>query len=181
MPAEDLDVFTSEQEVAERQASSWLRVLLVLIGAGVLAAVVVIILSAVLTADQPTATYSGGKTEVCGGESSCTDLTLEQIRQLVALELPEGTEVITSRYDTTAESIVIEARIALPEGAANPFDGSAYFEVDPSKVTVVFPAGIEPTGYYAATGELGALNAEALLGTGADGRQVVAVQLVRTL
>ena len=181
MPAEDLDVFTAEQDVAERPASSWLRVLLVLIGAGVLAAVVVVVLSAVLTADQPTATYSGGESEVCGGESSCTDLTLDQIQELVALKLPEGSEIITSRYDKTAESITIEARVTLPEGAANPFDDSAYFEVDPSKVTVVFPAGIEPIGYYAATGELGALNAEALLGTNAAGRQVVAVQLVRTL
>jgi len=183
MASDDLDVLTVEQDVDGSAATGpgWLRVLLTLIGAGVLAAIVIVIISAVLTADQPTATYGPALDEVCGGEASCSDLSLAQVNQLVALELPEGTEIITSRYEEGAESILVEARVALPEGAANPYDGSPYFEVDESKATVVFPAGINIETYYAATGELGALNAEGILGTDGDGRSIVAVHLVRTL
>ena len=183
MPEQDLDVFTEEQDVAQSSTagSGWLRVLLALIGAGVLAAVVVVIVSALLTADQPSATYAPSNDDdvVCGGEASCTDLTLTQIEQLVALDLPDGTQIVTSRYEQTADAILVEARAALPDGSANPFEGSAYFEVDESKVTV--PAGIEPIGTYGATGEQGALNADGILGTDSDGRTIVTVQLTRAL
>ena len=181
MPEQDLDVFTEEKDVAERTEHSWPRVLLALVGAGILAAVVVVIVSALLTADQQTATYTPNNNDgvVCGGEMSCTDLSVEQVEQLVALELPEDTEIITSSYEETDELIVVEARVALPAGAENPFEDSPYFDVE--SVDTVFPAGIVPVAFYAATGEMGALNADGLYGTGNDGRSIVAVVLRREL
>ena len=181
MPISDLDVFTDEQDVeTPTSGPGWLRVVLVLIGAGLLFGIVVVIIAAVVSAGQPTATPAGsGGTAVCDGETSCSNLSLQRIEELTALDLPEGTEVIASKYEETEDAIVVEARVTLPDGAQNPFDDSAYFEVE--SVGTSFPAGIIPIAYYAATGELGALNADAVLGTGDDGSEVVAVYLRRDL
>lgn len=181
MAAEDLDVFAAEVEVEDASSSGpgWLPVLLALLGVGVLLALVVIIIAALLSADNPESTTSPNDGPICGGATSCTDLTVEQIDQLVALELPEGTEVVTSRYEQTEAAIVVEARVVLPVGAANPFEGTAYFEVD--QLDTTFPAGIVPIALYAATGELGALNADAVYGTGTNGETIVAIALRRDL
>lgn len=168
---DDFALFDDEHDV-EVRTPSIARVLLTLLGAGVLAAIVISVLATLLTANQPSAE------RLCDGQASCTGLSVEQVNGLTALELPLDSEVMASRYDANDDRILIEATVRLPVGSENPFAGGAYFEVDETELTI--PRGLTPFGFYAATGELGALQADAALVD--DGfTEVALVRVVRTL
>ena len=166
-----LELFDDARDV-EVRTPSLARVLLTLAGAGVLAAIVVIIIASVVTADRPSADT------LCGGESSCSDLTVTQVGALTALAIPSDAEVVSSRYESSEQQVLVEATVRLTAGSPNPFDGSSYFVVDASPLDL--PPGSEPFGYYAATGELGALQADGALVTD-DGSDLVIVRVLRTL
>lgn len=168
---DDFTVFDQSSDV-EVRTPTLARVLLTLAGAGVLVAIVVIVLATLATAGRPAAAT------LCNGQSACTDLTVDQVAGLTALELPAESEVIESRYESSLERILVEATVRLPFGSPNPFDDSTYFVVDETPLQL--PADTEPYGYYGATGEGGALVADAALID--DGQyEYVVVRVVRTL
>lgn len=170
-PDDDFAVFDDSRDVDVR-SPSLARVLLTLAGAGVLVAVVVVILATLATSGRPEADV------LCGGAPLCTDLTVGQVAELSALTLPADAEVVESRYESSAAQILVEATVRLPLGSPNPFDGSAYFVVDESPLDL--PADTELFGFYAATGEMGALEADgALVDDGAD--ELVVVRVLRSL
>jgi hypothetical protein len=168
---DDLTLFDQSSDV-EVRTPTLARVLLTLAGAGVLVAIVVIVLATLATAGRP------APATLCNGLSACSDLTVDQISDLTALALPADAEVLESRYESTLDRILVEATVKLPMGSANPFDESTYFVVDSTPLEL--PSGTEPYGYYGATGEAGAL-----VGDGAlvdDGQfEFVVVRVVRTL
>lgn len=170
MEDDDLDLFADESDVESRTPSLG-RVLLTLVGAGVLVAIVVVVLATLATAGRPEAET------LCGGAPSCTDLSVAHVSQLTALDLPDNATVVESRYESSAEQILVEATVELPADAVNPFDDSSYFVVDSTPLEL--PAGSDPFGYYAATGELGALTADgALVETNTGQTVVVRVQRI---
>ncbi|GMA30462.1 hypothetical protein [Litorihabitans aurantiacus] len=70
------------------------------------------------------ATACGGgpdetETDATCERDGCTDLPLEQIEDISGLDLPEGTEVVDSRY-TSFQDWHLEATLGLPEGAEDP-------------------------------------------------------------
>jgi hypothetical protein len=171
MDSDDLDLFDDESEVVETRMGLG-RVLGAHAGAGVLDAIVAIVLATLATAGRPQAET------LCGGAPSCTDLSVSQVAQLTGLALPEGSTVVESRYESDAEQILVEATVELPFGAANPFDGGSYFVVDSTPLEL--PAGSDPYGYYAATGEMGALVGDGAL-VETTTKQIVVVRVQRTL
>ena len=168
---DDLTLFDQSTDV-EVRTPTLARVLLTLAGAGVLVAIVVIVLATFATAGRP------APATLCNGLSACSDLTVDQVSDLTALVLPADSTVLQSRYESTLDRILVEATVKLPIGSANPFDQSTYFVVDSTPLDL--PPGTEPYGYYGATGERGAL-----VGDGAlvdDGQyEFVVVRVVRTL
>ena len=171
MDQDRIELFDDEADV-EVRTPSLSRVLLTLAGAGVLVAVVVILLANLVTFDRP------APDTLCDGAASCNDLSVEEVNDLAGIELPLDSEVISSSYESTADQIVVEATVRMPIGSANPFDGGAYFPVDDSSLTV--PNGLSVFEYYAAVGEMGALEADAALAD--DGlAEIVVVRVVRTL
>ena len=171
MDPDELDLFDNESEVGETRTGLG-RVLLTLAGAGVLLAIVVIVLATVATAGRPEADV------LCGGAPSCTGLSAAQVAELSSLDLPADATVVESRYESDADRILVEATVELPFGAANPFDGSSYFVVDSTPLEL--PTGADPYGYYAATGEMGALTADGAL-VETTTKQIVVVRVLRNL
>jgi len=168
---DNFEVFDDERDV-EVRTPSLARVLLTLAGAGVLVAILVILLANLVTFDRP------APDTLCDGAASCNDLSVDEVSGLAGIELPPDSEVISSRYESTAEQILVEATVRMPIGSANPFEGGAYFAVDESALTI--PNGLSVVGYYAAIGELGALEADAAIAD--DGMaEIVVVRVVRTL
>lgn len=171
MPDDEFEVFRDENDV-EVRTPSLARVLLTLAGAGVLVAIVVIVLASLATAHRPAPDI------LCGGAPSCTGLSTEQVAELTALELPLDAEVMSSRYESSAEQILVEATVRLPIGSANPFEDGPYFVVDETPLTI--PGDLSVFGFYAATGELGALQSDgALVDDGMS--EIVIVRVQRTL
>ena len=171
MEPDRIELFDDESDV-ESRTPTLARVLLTLAGAGVLVAIVVIILATVATAGRPEAAT------LCGGAPACTDLTVAQVSELTALALPADATVVESRYESSAEQILVEATVQLPIGSTNPFEGSTYFVVDSTPLEL--PAGSDPYGYYAATGEMGALTADGAL-VETTTKQLVVVRVQRIL
>jgi len=171
MDPDRIDLFDDEADV-EVRTPSLVRVLLTLAGAGVLVAIVVIVLANLATFDRPPAD------RLCDGAASCNDLSVDEVNDLAGIELPLDSEVISSHYESTADQILVEATVRMPIGSENPFEGGAYFAVDDSTLSI--PNGLEVVGLYAATGEMGALEADAAIGD--DGMsEIVVVRVVRTL
>jgi len=165
------ELFDDVREVDVR-TPSLARVLLALVGAGVLVGITVVVLTTMLTVNQPSADT------LCDGADSCTGLTVAQVSGLTALALPGNAEVVSSRYESSDRRILVEATVKLPMGSPNPFEGSSYFVVDETPLDL--PAGTQPFGFYAATGEMGALDADGALVD--DGFvELVVVRVVRTL
>lgn len=171
MDPDDIELFHDESDVPPHR-TSLARVLLTLAGAGLLVAILVIVLTTLATAGQPSVEA------LCGGEPTCTTLTVQQVSDLTSLALPADSEVVSSLYDSDAVHILVEATVRLPAGSANPFDGGVYFEVDASPLTL--PADTTPFGLYGAIGENGALQADGALVTDDTGELVV-VRVKRTL
>ena len=178
--ADDLEVFDDVRDVEPGTASGFglLRVLGVLLGAGVLVAIVVVILAALLSARAPEPAV------VCDGAASCDDLSLVQVQDLTALDLPAGSTVISGSYDEMPEGIVVTAVVQLSDPNADPFAGTAWFEISEDafvEAGLDVPTALEAFLYYGATGENGSLEGDAAFAVDEDGNQVVVVRVLRAL
>ena len=163
---DDLNLFDDERTV-EPSRSSTVRVLLALLGVGVLIAGAVIVVAALVTSITPKA-------------PSSTELTLTDVEHLTALDFPDGAKLTSSAYSETPSLITVDATVRLPGSAANPFADTAYFAVDEPGFD--WPADdLTDVSYFAASGESGTLNAAGLFATTADSDRVVFVHLTREL
>ena len=163
---DDLDLFDDEQTV-EPPRSSVVRVLLALLGIGVLVAGAVIVIAVLITSINPAPPAS-------------TELTLTDVEHLTALDFPDGTTLTSSAYSETSSLISVDAQLKLPGSAANPFTDTAYFSVD--EPGFAWPTdNLTDISYFAASGESGTLNAAGLFAASADSDRVVFVHLTREL
>lgn len=170
------DLFADEVEVAPSVAANprLLQVIGSLVVVGVLIAVGVIVVVSALSS----ITARGGA--VCGGAASCTGLSVEQVRALTAIGLPDGSDVLESSYTETDELITVTARVQLPEGAADPFEGTGYGPISSPRLDWPLD-GLSVLEFYGATGEQGTLNAEAVFAVDDRLREIVLVQITRAL
>ena len=171
------DLLADEVEVGASTASNprLMQVIVALVVVGLLVgAAVAIVVSGLssVTADHSSA--------LCGGASSCTDLTLDQVRSLTAINLPADSEVVESSFEQTDERITVMATVLLPDGADDPFDGTGYGPITTPRLDWPIE-DLTVLKYYGATGEQGALNAEAVFAVDDRVREVVLVQITRTL
>lgn len=173
----DLDIFDSAEEVEQPRP----RVLVVvgaLVGVGLLIGIVVSAIVGLYSSVTPVEAQPGSS--VCGGAAACDGLSLLQVQSLTAIPFPAGSQVESSSYAETAADITVLAEVTLPEGADSPFGASAY--TTRSQPTFDWDtAGLTVLDYYAASGELGALYAEAVHAVDGDGREVVLVRVERVL
>ena len=116
---------------------------------------------------------------LCGGAAVCNDLTLDEVRSLTAIDLPAGTEVVESSYQETDDLITVTARLLLPDGASDPFEGTGYGAISTPRLDWSVD-DLTVLGFYAATGEQGTLNAEGVFAVDDRVREVVLVQVTRT-
>lgn len=174
---DDLDIFDSVEEVAP--SSTRLPVVIgSLVGGGLLIGIAISVVVALFSSVTPVRVEPGSV--VCGGATVCDDLGLVQVQSLTAIPFPVDSEVVSSSYAETDSEITVRAEVALPEGAENPLDVSAYATMSQPKLDWDV-TGLTVTDYYVASGEQGALYAEAVWATDASGREIVLVQVVRTL
>jgi hypothetical protein len=172
------DLFAEEVEVAPSVAASprLLQVVISLVVVGLLVGAAVIVVVSGLSS----VTGVRGGSAVCGGAASCADLSLDQVRSLTAIDLPADSDVVESSYEQTDHLITMTATVWLPDGAADPFDGTGYGQI--SSPGVDWPIDdLTVLAFYGATGEQGTLNAEAVFAVDDRVREVVLVQVTRTL
>jgi hypothetical protein len=171
------DLFSAEVDVAPSTASNprLPQVIGALVVAGILLAVVVIV---VVTGLSSISTGRGNA--ICGGEAVCSDLTLDEVRALTAIDLPAGSEVVESSYQETDDLITVTAEVLLPNGADDPFEGTGYGTISTPSLNWKL-ADLTVLAFYGATGEEGTLNAEAVHAVNDRVREVVLVQITRAL
>jgi len=170
------DLLSEEVEVAPSRAAN--PRLLQVIGALVVLGLIVGAVIAVVVSGL--SSIAGQRAPLCGGAAVCNDLSLDEVRSLTAIDLPAGSEVVESSYEETDDLITVTARLLLPDGAADPFDGTGYGPI----ATPIRDWPIDDLtvlAFYAATGEQGTLNAEGVFAVDDRVREVVLVQVTRTL
>jgi hypothetical protein len=117
---------------------------------------------------------------VCGGAAICDELSLDQLRSLTGIDFADDAVVTASQYAETDSKITVTATVVLGEAAANPFDDSAYLRISTPQLD--WPIDdLTLIDYYAASGENGSLYGEAVLAIDDRVRDVVLVEVVRTL
>lgn len=170
------DLFATEVEVGPSTASN--PRLLQVIGALVVVGVVVGAAITVVVAGLSSITVQRGD-GVCGGAAACTDLSLDEVRSLTAINLPDGSDVIESAYTATDDHVTVTARVLLPVGADDPFTGTGYGPI--SMPHLEWPTeNLTVLDYFGASGEEGSLRAEAVYAVDDRMREVVLVQITRT-
>jgi len=175
---DDLDIFDAEQEVEQSRTSTprLLPVVAALVGGGLLIGIVVSVIVAGLTSVQLSPAQPGST--VCDGAASCDNLTLDQVRSLTAIPFTDDATVTSSSYAETSTDITVRATVRLAEGSANPFDDSVY---DVTSLSTLDTGDHIVIDDYAASGEEGSLTAQAALVLDDEAREVVVVEVVRTL
>ena len=176
----DLDIFEAEEEFEPSRSSNprLAQVIgaLVVVGLliGVVAAVIVSGISSVASQKVDPGSVA------CGGAAICNDLTLAQLRSLTGIPFADGAEVIVSQYAETDSRITVTATVALADGSANPLDDASYGII--ATPTLDWPVDdLTVIDYYAASGEGGSLYAEAVHAVDDRVRELVLVEVVRTL
>ena len=173
----DLDIFDSVEEVAP--STTRLPVVIgSLVGGGLLIGIAISVVVALFSSVTPVRVEPGSV--VCGGAAICDDLSLVQVQSLTAIPFPVGSTVLSSSYAETANDITVLAEVALPDGSDNPLDVSAYATMSQPKLDWDV-TGVTVLDYYVASGEQGALYAEAVHVVDDRVREVVLVQVVRNL
>jgi hypothetical protein len=168
------DLFSEEVEVTPSVAANprLLQVIAALVVLGLLVGTVI----AVIVSGLSSVTARGPA--LCGA-AVCNDLSLDEVRSLTAIDLPDGSTVVESSYEETDDLITVTARVLLPDGAPDPFDGTGYGPISSPRLD--WPLDdLTVLTFYAATGEQGALNAEAVFAVDDRAREVVLVQITRT-
>ena len=169
------ELFADPVEVEPSMAASprLPQVIVALVALGILIAIAVVIVVSGLSAVK-----GGSANAVCGSAAACSNLSLDQVRSLTAINLPDGSVVLDSSYEETDDQITVTARVALADGSDDPFAGTGYG-------TIATPALDWPVddlavlAYYGASGEQGTLNAEAVYAIDDQVRQIVLVQVAR--
>jgi len=171
--SDNLDILEHPVDV-EPTTGSNPRVLVVvaaLIGAGVLAAGIVIgATTAFVTVAEGTST--------CSIESPCTGFSLEQVEQRSNLDLDDATIV-----EATQAGPVFGAEIAVPAGGAPEFGAFGFGsvsepgtdwsdELDGRELGVI--------GYYAASGDEGRIVGDVLHARNPDGTETIFVEVTTT-
>lgn len=171
------DLLADEVEVAPSLAANprLVQVIASLVVVGLLLGAVVVIVVSGLSS-----VAAGRSGAPCGGATACSDLTLDQVRSLTAVNLPAGSDIIESSYSETDDLITVTARVQLPEGAADPFDGTGYGPTSTPRLDWPLD-GLSVLEFYGATGEEGALSAEAVFAVDDRLHEVVLVQITRAL
>jgi hypothetical protein len=174
----DIDeLFADEVEVPPSVASNprLLQVIgsLVVVGL-IIGAIAVVIVSGI------SSIAAGGGNAVCGTSRSCSDLSLDEVRTLTAIDLPAGSEILESAYTETDQFSTLTATVLLPDGEDDPFVGTGYGPI--SAPSIEWPIGdLHVVEFYGATGEQGAVEAEGVFTINDRIRGVVLVQITRTL
>jgi hypothetical protein len=176
----DLDIFEAEEEFAPSRGSNprLLQVIGALVVAGLLVGVVASVIVSGIASVSPQRVEPGSV--VCGGAAICDDLSLDQLRSLTGIDFADDAVVTASQYAETDSKITVTATVVLGEAAANPFDDSAYLTVSTPQLDWPIDA-LTLIDYYAASGENGSLYGEAVLAIDDRVRDVVLVEVVRTL
>ena len=170
------DLLSEEVEVAPSRAANprLFQVIGALVVLGLLVGAVIVVVVSGLSS------IAGQRAPLCGGAAVCTDLSLDEVRSLTAIDLPAGSEVVESSYAETDDLITVTARVLLPDGAADPFEGTGYGPISTPQAD--WPLDdLTVLAFYAATGEQGTLNAEGVFALDDRVREVVLVQVTRTL
>ena len=168
------DLFSQEVEVAPSVAANprLAQVIAALVVLGLLVGTVIVIVVSGLSS------VTGRGAALCG-DAVCNDLSLDEVRSLTAIDLPDGSDVLESSYEETDDLITVTARVLLPDGAPDPFEGTGYGPISTPRLD--WPLDdLTVLAFYAATGEAGALNAEAVFAVDDRVREVVLVQVTRT-
>lgn len=174
--ANDLDILADELEVAPSLGSQPRLPLVIsaLVVAGLLIGLLVIVVVSGVSTLAPSAGV------VCNGETSCSGLSLEQVRTLTGIDLPAVGEVVESSYEETAATVTVSARVRLPEAGPNPFDGTAYREIAaPQQSWPTDDLGV--IGYFSVSGDPGSLSGEAVYAVDDYMREIVLVTVHRDL
>ncbi len=173
----DLEIFDTAEEVAA--STTRLPVVIAsLVAGGLLIGIVVSVVVGLLSSVTPVRVEPGSV--VCGGAAICDDLSLVQVQSLTAIPFPVGSTVQSSSYAETASDITVLAEVVLPDGSDNPLEASAYATMSQPKLDWDV-TGLTVLDYYVASGEEGTLYAEAVHAVDDRVREVVLVQVVRTL
>jgi hypothetical protein len=106
-------------EVVEHRASP-ARMLLTLLGAAV--GVTALVLGAGWAIGAISHTEQG----FCGDPVPCTSLSLDRVRALSLVDLPQGTEVVDVYYRRGLKSAEFRSTVRLPAGSGDPLAGSGY-------------------------------------------------------
>ena len=178
--SDDLDIFDELEEVQQSRTSNprLLPVIGVLVGGGLLLGIAISVIVSGVASVGLTKVEPGSV--VCGGAAICENLTLDQVRSLTGIPFADDATVASSSYAETGSDITVRATVVIADGDANPFDDSPYgtisvprLEWETSQYTVL--------DYYAASGENGTLYGEAVHAIDDRVRQLVLVDVVRTL
>ena len=177
---DDLAIFDAEEEVEQSRTSSprLLPVIAALVGGGLLLGIAASVIVSSIASVSAVKVEPGSV--VCAGDAICQDLTLDQVRSLTGIDFADDAIVSTSSYAETDSDITVRAIVVLADGGANPFDDSPYaviasprYDWDTDQHTVL--------DYYAASGEAGTLYGEAAHVIDDRSRELVLLQVVRTL
>ena len=170
------DLLSEEVEVAPSTAANprLLQVIGALVVLGLLVGTVIVVVVSSLSS------IAAQRAPLCDGAAVCNELSLDEVRSLTAIDLPAGSEVVESSYAETDDLITVTARVLLPDGAADPFEGTGYGPI--STPSLDWPIDdLTVLAFYAATGEQGTLNAEGVFAVDDRVREVVLVQVTRAL
>ena len=179
MNDDDLDIFDGLEEVEQSRSSNprLAQVIGALVVAGLLVGVVVSVVVSGIASVGLQQVEPGSV--VCGGAAICNDLTLAQVRSLTGIPFADDAEVLVSQYAETDSRITVTATVALADGSVNPLEDVYGVIANP---TIDWPTDdLTVLDYYAASGEDGSLYAEALFAVDDRMRDVVLVEVVRTL
>ncbi len=177
---DDLDIFEAQEEFEPSRGSNprLLQVIGGLVVFGLLIGIVASVIVSGVASVAPQKVEPGSV--VCGGAAICDDLTLAQVRSLTGIPFADDAVVEVSQYAETDSTITVTATVALADGSANPLDEAPYAII--ATPTIAWPvADLTVIDYYAAAGEGGTLYAEALYAVDDRVRDLVLVEVVRTL
>jgi hypothetical protein len=177
---DDLDIFDGLEEVEPTRSSNprLPQVIGALVVGGLLIGIVVSVIVSGIASISPTRVEPGSI--VCDGAAICDNLTLAQVRSLTGIPFADDATVAVSSYAETDRAITLRATVVLAEGSENPFDAAAYGII--ANPTLDWSTDdLTVLDYFAASGEQGTLYAEAVHAIDDRVRELVLVEVVRTL
>ncbi len=167
----DIDDLPAAQEVGAppEQRSQGLRLLAVLVGAGILIGAIVAGFTGLATSFVQT---EAGLCRVL--PPPCTSLPLTSVEHFAGVDLPDGTTVVSAYSQEGIGTLEFRAEVILPSGSSPTPLRPTYSELEgdwAQSVPAVRDAGLENVTYWYREIELG--NSVAAQGVDASGRTVI--------